>query len=534
MSTQHTAIMAAMAALLVFPGCKDTLEGESLGLLDLAVYKAASTDPASDPYSNVSFVRLAVTDDNGKMLTDKFVRFEEAAQAALDAIPFGSGLKITLEGWSQNDSGLIGQLISRGRSLPFTVFEDSAFQEVPIMMSRVNAFGMTSQQTQNGSVATRLNRGRIGHSVSLLPNGTVLIMGGATSTVAGDYTQPSDLSAVHRSVEVYDPRTGIWTEFADGLATARAFHSTTTLSDGRIAVAGGITDTAGTTLNSVELFDPSSGGNFILDATVTLNASRAGHTASLVEGGDHIVFAGGFTTVSGTRAALNTVEVVCITGAACQSSGQGVIYTGVLAEARAFHTATRVKVGPNKSEAVVLIGGEGDEGTRDSAETFILNPAAVSEHRPIMGGGGRTRHTATLIPSQGFIHVVGGFSDKNHAQGIQQIDSYQLTQEVFQTSQEFYSLHARGGHSAVAMPGNAILLFGGFHGGETLASAEVIFEYFDEASNQTFIDRGGVSPMSMGRGGSLGVLLPNDTVLVVGGQGPGGQPNTVGEFFNPL
>ncbi len=525
-------ILTVSLLSLVLPGCKEEIAGEPLEILALSVYTAAVTNPADSPYNEVTFVRIAITDESGSLAQDKFVRLEEASAAALEAVPFGSGLKITLEGWSQNAQGLIGQLISRGRSLPFSVFEDSDPQLVPIMLSRVNAFGLTSMQVEGGSQATSLNRGRVGHTVTLLPNGTVIIVGGATMSVPGDYKTPADLTAINKSVEVYDPGTGIWTEFPDGMAVPRAFHTATTLGDGRVVLSGGITDTAGTTVNTLEIFDPSAGGGFTIDPGVVLNTARAGHTASLVEGGDHMVFAGGFTTQAGTTVALGTIEVVCVSNAAC---GQpGVVYTGNMAQPRYFHTANRVAVGPSKIEAVVLIGGEGDEGVRDNLETFILNPAEVAAFSPVMSSGGRTRHTATYIPSQNFIHVVGGYSDKNHSEGVQLIDSYQVGQESFQNAQAFYALHRRGGHAAVAMPGNAILLFGGFDGGAPLDSAEVIFEYYDEATNQTYIDRGGVSPMMAPRGACHGVLLPNDTVLVVGGQGANAQPNTIGEFFNPL
>lgn len=529
------AVLVVFSVALALSGCKEPLPGESLGLLDLSIYKSAVDNPQDDPWAQVAFVRIGVNDQNGESLADKFVTIDQAAQAALDAVPFGQDLRVTIEGWSQDAAtGTIGQLVSRGRTQRFSVSSSSDPQLVGLMISRVNAFGRTSQAVEGGSVATSMSTGRIGHTVTLLSNGQVLIAGGAKIAGPGDYTQPSDLQAVHRSVEIYDPNSGVWTEYAEGIQQARAFHTATVLADGRVALTGGVTDTAGTVINTVEVFDPTVGGSFQVVGAATLNTARAGHTASLIEGGDHLVLAGGFLTQGGTTAALGTVEVFCVPGAACESSGIGTIYTDNMVEPRYFHTASRVAVGPAGDEAVALIGGEGDEGVRDNVETFILNPASVLDTRPVMSAGGRTRHTATYIDSQKFIHVVGGFQDKAHTVGVQRIDSFQVQQQAFQGSQEFYALHPRGGHAAVAMPGNAILLFGGFHNGGPLSSAEVIFEYFDDASQQTFIDRGGVAPMSGNRGGCSGALLQNDTVLVVGGLGDGGNMSTTGEFFNPL
>ena len=84
------------------------------------------------------------------------------------------------------------------------------------------------------------------------------------------------------------------------------------------------------------------------------------------------------------------------------------------------------------------------------------------------------------------------------------------------------------------MPNNAVLVIGGFSEGQPLDSAEVIFEYYDETSQQTFIDRGGVNAMHGPRGGCEGILLPNQTVLVVGGAGLNREMIVAGEFFNPL
>jgi len=526
-------IVIVVAALSLF-GCKEDLPPESLELLDLNIYSVAFQSQADNPYDGVSFIRIAVTDVDDNMVADKFVHYEPGSAKPLEAIPFGDDLKITIEGWSQNAQGLIGQLISRGKSSRFTMHEDTDPQTVGVMVSKVNAFARTSKRTESGSQATNLNTGRVGHTVTMLANGQVLIVGGARLTTTGDYTKPGDLGEVFASVEIYDPNTGEYAEFPQGLTTARAFHTAKTLSDGRVVVAGGMGDTSGTTLSTIEIFDPSSGGAFELIPGATLNTGRAGHTVNIVEGGDHLVFAGGFTVQGGTVSALGTIEVMCLPGSPCEGSGLGVIYTGNMKEPRYFHTANRAPSGPQDLASVVLIGGEGDEGVRDTLETFILNPARVEDKIGTMTGGGRTRHTATYVDSQRFIHVVGGFDNKEHLAGVQRIDSYQVTQQAFQGGQEFYALHARGGHAAVVMPGNAVLLFGGFNDGLPLSSAEVIFEYYDEASNQTFIDRGGVSPMSAGRGGCAGILLQNDTVLAVGGMGASGQMNTVSEFFNPL
>jgi Galactose oxidase, central domain/Kelch motif len=84
----------------------------------------------------------------------------------------------------------------------------------------------TGSWTATGSMATP----RGGQTATLLPNGTVLVAGGYTS-------KPSGQLAVD-SAELYDPATGIWTA-AGSMGTPRAHHTATLLPDGKVLVVGG-------------------------------------------------------------------------------------------------------------------------------------------------------------------------------------------------------------------------------------------------------------------------------------------------------
>ena len=76
----------------------------------------------------------------------------------------------------------------------------------------------------------------------MLPNGKVLIAGGATSN-------PATASA-----ELYDPATGSWTA-TGGLLAARQAHTATLLPNGTVLADGGNT-LAYVDLSSAELYDP--------------------------------------------------------------------------------------------------------------------------------------------------------------------------------------------------------------------------------------------------------------------------------------
>jgi hypothetical protein len=508
-------------------------------LLDLRVFQVArdAGDSDRDPYLGVSFMRLIAADDSD-VLTDKFVNYEEGIARALDDIPFGENIQLTIEGWSRNpQNGLIGQVVSRGRSKRLNLTADSAAVTVNIPFARVNTFSRTSTPGTAGAEATQLAQGRVGHSVTVLADGRVLIAGGYVPVAgnSGDFKSLDDVQQVLASAEIYDPDTGQFSPAGGSMSIGRAFHSTILLGNQAVLFIGGIS--AGNTATpSMEVYEPFQ--NVFIPLEVGLRTSRFGHTLTQLDTAGHLLISGGFTAPGGAMTALTSAEVLCAPKSPCEeTSGAGVLDLEFnMQQARGFHTATRVDVGQSgDTEAVVMIGGEGNAGALSTLETFVINPAQFTQAAPVeMVGGARTRHSANYIHSQRFIHVVGGFSDKDHVAPVQRIDSYQVQQQAFHTGKEFYSLTARGGHGSANIGNNAIVLFGGFDANGPMSTAEVIYEYQDLDQQKTFIDRGGVGAMVEKRGGGVGVLLDNGTVLTVGGVSGAGALNRNGEFFNPL
>ena len=128
-----------------------------------------------------------------------------------------------------------------------------------------------------------LNTGRENHTATLLPNGKLLLAGGANNN-SGIYVCPA-------STEVYDPATGAWATNGS-LTTPRAEHTATMLPSGKVLVAGGNYFRYGngwTCLSSAELYDPAGGA---WTTTGSLNAARYYHTATLLPSGKVLVAAG--------------------------------------------------------------------------------------------------------------------------------------------------------------------------------------------------------------------------------------------------
>ena len=83
---------------------------------------------------------------------------------------------------------------------------------------------------------------RVGFTANLFPNGTIFAAGGLRSSFG-----------VRASIEEYAPAPGSWRIPAISLATDRSGHTTTTLPDGSVVVAGGI-GTGGASAPNAELF----------------------------------------------------------------------------------------------------------------------------------------------------------------------------------------------------------------------------------------------------------------------------------------
>ncbi len=81
-----------------------------------------------------------------------------------------------------------------------------------------------------------MTTGRLAHTATLLPNGSVLIAGG----YVGYVNSPTYLGYESlNSAEIYDPVSGSFSTTDPMLAT-RFWHSATLLQDGSVLIAGGI------------------------------------------------------------------------------------------------------------------------------------------------------------------------------------------------------------------------------------------------------------------------------------------------------
>jgi hypothetical protein len=276
--------------------------------------------------------------------------------------------------------------------------------------------------TSTGSLATARSQ----HTATLLPNGKVLVVGGSTFITD------------HASAELYDPASGTWTP-TGSLNTARRSHTATLLPNGKVLVAGGFVDQlsllGGFAIASAELYDPASG---TWTPTGSLGSARAYHTATSLLNGKVLVAGGGnggpngdpggsaelYDPASGTWAATGSLvngrvyhaatllgngKVLVAGGYGSGGSASTELYdpasgtwapTGSLVNGRGFHTATLLGNGK-----VLVAGGAGGGGTLTNAEVY--DPAGGSWLTTGSLITARAFHTATLLPNDAVL-IAGG------------------------------------------------------------------------------------------------------------------------------
>lgn len=138
---------------------------------------------------------------------------------------------------------------------------------------------------------------RMLESASMLGDGTVLIAGGISNLAAGTLD----------TAEIYDPSSGDYLCLGGvnpstggcnpGMRAARAGHTATVLKDGRVLIAGGAQNSGGAlaALDSAEIYDPVT--QTLSPLSARMNDPRAAHIAHRLPDGT-VLIAGGFSGTS--------------------------------------------------------------------------------------------------------------------------------------------------------------------------------------------------------------------------------------------
>ena len=253
---------------------------------------------------------------------------------------------------------------------------------VVVLFLGLNPYQSVSATTGGWTSAGALNAARANHTATLLTDGKVLVVGG----LGGG-----------NSSELYDPDLDSWAYTTGSLSIFRTNHTATLLANGKVLVVGGLNGT--TPLASTELYDPDLGTWTVV---APMQNARYFHTATRLSNGQVLVVGGiKVEVVAGIRKTTILASAELYDPATNTWTPTGDLNTG-----RQSHTATLLPDGQ-----VLVVGG-----SKNSIFTTANILATAELYDPTTGiwstvtqnmNSPRYAHTATLL-SNGKVVVVGG------------------------------------------------------------------------------------------------------------------------------
>jgi hypothetical protein len=254
---------------------------------------------------------------------------------------------------------------------------------------------------------------RAGHGASQMGNGLVLITGGVLSF---DLANPLTLlTSVQNSTELFDPSTNT---FSAGpvLLEARALHTSTTLTNGQVLIAGGITlvpiINVPTVSSTAYLFDPNS-GNFGLPAF--FSGARFLHSATQLSNGKVLIVGGLSLDLTTFLTTLNIADIVIGTRDDCLVYSTGFLF-GSFASVQGMQVGRAgAGLAPLPNGGALITGGfqlsldigNGQllAGATETADVFSQGPNSIT---PTGSMAAPRLFPLTVNLPDGTIMVVGG------------------------------------------------------------------------------------------------------------------------------
>jgi hypothetical protein len=259
-STETWTAKAPMSSARWYPSATTLADGRVLALVGTTTCKdcIASTpeiyDPATDTWQRLTgatsaFARYyphAFVLPNGKILVAGTSQVANATQYAIPA----RVLDINTQTWTTVDPATSAEGLSAMYQPGKVVRIGGSWDDGPgFPIAATSVLDMTAASPA-WRPTSPMRIPRVLHNLTILPDGSVLVTGGAT-----DASPDPPASSIIYTPELWSPDTETWTTLSD-MQTPRLYHSTTALlPDGRVLVTGGGRAFTTDELNA-EIFSP--------------------------------------------------------------------------------------------------------------------------------------------------------------------------------------------------------------------------------------------------------------------------------------
>ena len=312
---------------------------------------------------------------------------------------------------------------------------------------------------------------RRGHTSVTLADGSIVLMGGSDGSRRNDVWRSTDQGAT-------------WTQMTPAAGwTGRNSHTSVALPDGSIVLMGGYD---GARRNDV--WRSTDQGTTWTPMTATAGwTPRIGHTSVALPDGN-IVLMGGSASLR-----LNDVWRSTDRGATWAQMTSCASYT-----ARSAHTSVMLPDG-----SIVLMGGSG--GIADVWRSTDQG-ATWTQMTPAAGWSARTAHTSVALPD-GSIVLMGGYDGSNRLNDVWRSTDQGATWTQMTPAAGW---SGRSGHSSVALPDGSIILMGGTDG----SRRNDVWRSTNQGATWTQM-----TPAAgwSGRSGHSSVTLPDGSIVLTGG-----------------
>ncbi len=509
--------IAIASFLLLFAGCGSRTLDVNVKLLTQSC--PGKDGKTVDALASVSDLEFVVTGDGLDKPMDTTVTVKDG-KVTLPGIPLGAkGQVLNRLITVKAHFGSGGPVTAKGAAVVQMSSDEQGPVTIPIFLHPVESFVYTAD-AGDPSKCTEMNKPRAGHTATLLPDGRVLVVGGAEFDAVGGLT-------IQDSAELFDPLTGKFTLLGPGQGgpkLARLYQSATLLQDGRVLVAGGEISVDGQlqTARPTEIFDPKTDA---FSAGPLLDQGRARHSALLAAGG-LVVVAGGYAD-PGNPLPLKSTEFWDPTkGASTFTVGPN------LPQGRSEACATTIRGG----QVVVLAGGKTVDGTGKIAATdqiaFLhdvngaMSLLTDSTGAPLTFQMGQPRYDlgcGTLQVPDGsggtkdVVALAGGFQTVDQYGGSSVSSAVELFDPASGVSNAgSLSAGARGNLCAVQVDPQTVVFIGGYNSDDdTVATGSEQLSIGSDGTPKIHKTAG--APMNDGRFLHQCTRLADGSILVTGG-----------------